>query len=112
LVFLLGDETCVGPLISTIRGSQIKDIKQSTINSIPFYIRHKIDLSLFHENITILSIPVYSNLATIHFRSNSSNNLHFFATYESSTECPQNYYFHTIQKQCTPLQVIIKYIIV
>jgi hypothetical protein len=82
-------------LLTSISGSSIENIDKQSYSSL---------LKQF-EHLTIISIPVFADLCTINFQSRATQDLHFFAIYETSTECPNGYLFNEEKKQCQYVDV-------
>jgi hypothetical protein len=58
-----------------------------------------------YNNLAVISIPVFAERATVNFQSRATKTLHFFAVYETSYNCPQQYFFNSVIGQCQFLDV-------
>jgi hypothetical protein len=111
LLFLSpGGHDLKGKRVASIRGTDFISVTPIHGNSVPAGLEFD---SLLHSlrNITIVSVPVFSSLATVNFQSRSTADLHFFGTYVTATTCPTGYLFNTNIKQCQYVDVSVAHVV-
>jgi hypothetical protein len=106
LVFFIctGGDDLKGKRVASVRGTDIFRLSSPVnISSIAGTSLETVLAGV--TNIGVLSIPVFTDFATINFQSRSTAGLHFFAIYETSKQCPTGYIFNTEIKQCQYVDV-------
>jgi hypothetical protein len=93
-----------GKRIATVRGTDVAAL------SSPVNVSHITGTELPTvltdvPRIGLLSIPVFTSIATINFQSRATAGLHFFATYVTATQCPAGFIFNTDKQQCQYVDV-------
>jgi hypothetical protein len=93
------DEQGTRVLITT--GASLLENQTVNLNISRHYIRSDgDDVSFPMERAVLLTVPVFSDLATLHFTSQKTAGLHFVARYEFRFDCPIGYYFDLPASQC------------
>jgi hypothetical protein len=103
-ICFLGGQHLKGKRVTSIRGTDFISVTAIHGNEVPAGLEFDLLLhSLPH--ITIVSVPVFSSLATVNFQSRAVTDLHFLGTYVTATNCPAGYLFNTNMKQCQYVDV-------
>jgi hypothetical protein len=101
ILFCLGGDDLKGKRVASIRGTDLLTVQSFTGTNISSIAGTELESILAPlQSVAVLSIPVFTDYATINFQSRSTADLHFFATYSTSTSCPPAHIFNTAIKQC------------
>jgi hypothetical protein len=102
-----GGNDLKGVRVYTVRGNDFNNIQatsqqriQSMINGTEYE-----NILSSYQNLYVVHIPVFSSMATIHFQSRAVSKLHFFASFTTSTRCPDQYIFNQQKGQCQYVDV-------
>jgi hypothetical protein len=102
----VGGSDLKGARVASIRGTDLllnTPIDGSTIDYINGT-EYEILIKSF-KHLTIVHVPVFASIATVNFQSRSTQSLHFFAIYQTATNCPEQYLFNENIQQCQYVDV-------